>query len=479
MSHSTAMLQPSPTAGPLTAAITGSGNRSISSMIWAPSRRLSSRATGSSRNEVIQPRSPPARNARPGAGEDHDPGLAVGGELAPHVGERPVQRLVDGVELVGPVDDDRADRAVGLDAQLVGQVVASGRPSRRRRRRTARRGRGGRSRRVSAVAGGRTGRAAGAAAAGCSARATTAWSRRRTRWRRGAGGRPGTRSRPPRPPPAAAPGRRPRASGRPASMLHSAYLASSSTPLRSTSASVSWNCTPWNVDERLAELLALEHVAAGEVDRPVEHAEQRPARQDQAERHVGGPSPRPRPRRRRERLEVELGDERRLAGRAGGRAGRGQAAAPVERHGGPRPVEAGQRARRGPRRPRPPARPTSSVGGPAQPLGHRVGHGPVPGAAAQGGGRLQLVVAAAGVEVPGAQLGEHGRHGRARGARGRPRPPARARRRRPPRAPGGPGGRTRCASSLRSMFIEAASRARASRIRCISMLPDATVADTA
>ena len=64
MSHSTAMLQPSPTAAPFTAAITGSGKRSISSMIWAPSRRLSSRATGSSRNEVIQSRSPPALNAR-------------------------------------------------------------------------------------------------------------------------------------------------------------------------------------------------------------------------------------------------------------------------------------------------------------------------------------------------------------------------------------------------------------------------------
>ena len=65
MSHSTARLQPRPTAAPLTAAMTGSGKRSISSMICAPSRRLSSRATGSSRNEVIQSRSPPAQNARP------------------------------------------------------------------------------------------------------------------------------------------------------------------------------------------------------------------------------------------------------------------------------------------------------------------------------------------------------------------------------------------------------------------------------
>ena len=38
------------------------------------------------------------------------------------------------------------------------------------------------------------------------------------------------------------------ASGRPVATLHSAYLASSSTPTRSTSASVSWNCTPWNDD---------------------------------------------------------------------------------------------------------------------------------------------------------------------------------------------------------------------------------------
>ena len=65
MSHNSATLQPNPTAGPLTAAMIGSGKRSISSMICEPSRMLSSRATGSSRKVVIQFRSPPAQNARP------------------------------------------------------------------------------------------------------------------------------------------------------------------------------------------------------------------------------------------------------------------------------------------------------------------------------------------------------------------------------------------------------------------------------
>ena len=61
----------------------------------------------------------------------------------------------------------------------------------------------------------RTGPAAAGAAAGCSATATTGWSRRRTRPRRAAGGRPGTRSPPPRSPTSSAPARRSSASGLP------------------------------------------------------------------------------------------------------------------------------------------------------------------------------------------------------------------------------------------------------------------------
>ncbi len=65
MSHSMAMLQPSPTAAPFTAATTGSGNRSISSMISAPSRILSYLPAGSVANELNQSKSPPAQKVLP------------------------------------------------------------------------------------------------------------------------------------------------------------------------------------------------------------------------------------------------------------------------------------------------------------------------------------------------------------------------------------------------------------------------------
>ena len=123
MSLNSATLQPSPTAGPFTAAMTGSGKRSISSMICAPSRMLSSRATGSSRNEVIQFKSPPAQNARPRAGQDDDLGLCVGGQLPPDIGQGPVQVLIDTVELGSPVDQDGSHGTVGVDGQLVRKVV--------------------------------------------------------------------------------------------------------------------------------------------------------------------------------------------------------------------------------------------------------------------------------------------------------------------------------------------------------------------
>ena len=60
------------------------------------------------------------------AGENDRPGFLVGGQLPPDLGQRGVQRGVDGVQLVGPVDGDDADRAVGLDGQLGGQVIVHG-----------------------------------------------------------------------------------------------------------------------------------------------------------------------------------------------------------------------------------------------------------------------------------------------------------------------------------------------------------------
>ena len=60
----------------------------------------------------------------PRAGEDHHPGAGVGGELPPDVGEGPVQRLVDGVELGWPVEGDDAERPLARDGQLRGEIVA-------------------------------------------------------------------------------------------------------------------------------------------------------------------------------------------------------------------------------------------------------------------------------------------------------------------------------------------------------------------
>ena len=78
-------------------------------------------------------------------------------------------------------------------------------------------------------------------------------------------------------------------SGRRASPAGTCPTASSSAR---SSPSNTWLCPVARLGacclaRRLAELLAVEHVAAGELDRPVEHAEQRPARQHEAEGEVG------------------------------------------------------------------------------------------------------------------------------------------------------------------------------------------------
>ena len=62
------------------------------------------------------------------AGEHHGAGVTVDVDLRPQVGETLVQVVVDGVEVVGPVQADDADRAVGLDHDLVGHVVHGGSP---------------------------------------------------------------------------------------------------------------------------------------------------------------------------------------------------------------------------------------------------------------------------------------------------------------------------------------------------------------
>ena len=135
----------------------------------------------------------------------------------------------------------------------------------------------------------RTARGAAGAAAGCIATATTAWSRRRSRRRRAAGGRPGRRPRRPRSPPSAARARRRAPPACRTPMLHSAYLASISSPLRSTSASVSWNCTPWNADSgwpnclRRLTCAMVSSMARSSIPSSVQHGS------TSAKRHIAGP----------------------------------------------------------------------------------------------------------------------------------------------------------------------------------------------
>ena len=57
------------------------------------------------------------------AGEDDGARVGVGVELREQLGEAVVQLVVGGVELLGPVEADDADGAVGLDLDLGGQVV--------------------------------------------------------------------------------------------------------------------------------------------------------------------------------------------------------------------------------------------------------------------------------------------------------------------------------------------------------------------
>ena len=121
---------------------------------------------------------------------------------------------------------------------------------------------------------------------------------------------------------------------------------------------------------------------------------------------------------------------------------------------------------------------TSRSLGREQALGDGVRDGPAAGAAAQGGGRLQLVGAARGIEVPRAELGE--RPAATRSWRCAGSASARWTSSSPPAA-----SNARDAWRPYSLGLvaqlgdhDAASRTRASRIRCISMLPEAMVADT-
>ena len=70
-------------------------------------------------------KSPPAENARPAPVSTATRRLAVRVQLREQHGQTRVEDVIGGVEVVGPVQRDDADRAVGLDLDLVGKVVCA------------------------------------------------------------------------------------------------------------------------------------------------------------------------------------------------------------------------------------------------------------------------------------------------------------------------------------------------------------------
>ena len=188
--------------------------------------------------------------------------------------------------------------------------------------------------------------------------------------------------------------------------------------------------------QRLAELLPLEHVVARELERAVEHAQQRPAGKDEAEAHVVGSLV-------VQGLELERGSRRhRDAGeacrhavrrRCDGRRGR----PPTQRRGSPATAAAGASGFTT-------SSPSASTSrGTAEPLRHRVRHRPVPRAPAQRRGGLGLVRARPGIEVPSAEFGQDRARRARRAAPARPRPAGPAGHHLQTRAPFGPSARTR------------------------------------
>ena len=100
-SESAITLQPSPTAGPLTAATTGTRHRIMLSTSSRPSAITSWRSARSFAMRSRRSKSPPAENARPSPVIDRDPRVGVGTELREQPREPEVQLLVDRVELLG------------------------------------------------------------------------------------------------------------------------------------------------------------------------------------------------------------------------------------------------------------------------------------------------------------------------------------------------------------------------------------------
>ena len=118
MSDSATRLQPSPTAGPFTAATTGTRHATMPVTIWRPSASVSL-AQVLVAGQLVEVGEVAAGRERPAVAGEHDgPGVEVGVDLREQLGQAVVQLVVGGVELLGPVEADDADRAVDLDLDL-------------------------------------------------------------------------------------------------------------------------------------------------------------------------------------------------------------------------------------------------------------------------------------------------------------------------------------------------------------------------
>ena len=125
MSDNATREQPSPTAGPFTAAIIGSRHRTIPVTIWRPCTSVRLRNVRVARQLVDVFEVTAGRERAAGAREHGHPRLVVRVQLREQRGQARVEDVVGGIELVGPVQRDDADRAVGLDLDLVGKVVCA------------------------------------------------------------------------------------------------------------------------------------------------------------------------------------------------------------------------------------------------------------------------------------------------------------------------------------------------------------------
>ena len=124
MSDSATRLQPRPTAGPVHGGHDRhpAGHHPGDDAPTVDERLL---AEGIVRRDLVDVvEVAPGREGPAVAGEHRRPGLEVGVDLGPQLGQALVEHVVGGVELIGAVQADDADRSVDLDLDLGGQVVA-------------------------------------------------------------------------------------------------------------------------------------------------------------------------------------------------------------------------------------------------------------------------------------------------------------------------------------------------------------------